>query len=207
GDSGPGNSGNVEEDRKSLNSGSPTQIGDAADHMVFVSEPDIDIFPTPSDLCGDVEFLDLTCDVNGYCLLVGITKPGLIEIILDFSGNNQQYDPGTADVLLTAQPLTADTICLYWDGVKGDGTPLTFSEPVPALVRYSQGIQHYSAYDVELLYDGFCTQTIRPICNGMSGLLYWDDSNIVDNPATPFINESDPGTGQPAIQLNGCVCQ
>jgi len=208
GDSGPGNTGNVEEDRKSLNSGTPQQIGDAADHMVFVSEPDPLIFTTPNDLCGTLTYNGLTCDTGGYCLNVTITKPGLVEILLDFFGDNGEYDAGTADVLLAEYFNGDTTACLYWDGLKGDGSPLSFSEPVPAIFRYSQGIQHYSAYDVELLYNGFCTQTIRPICpGGMSGLLYWDDSNIVDNPATPFINEADPGTGQPLIQLNGCLCQ
>ncbi len=207
GDSGPGNTGNVIEDRKSINMGSAGQIGEAADHMVFLNEPDEDIFITPPDLCGFVDFLDLTCDTNGYCLLIGVTKPGLIEVIIDFFGDNGEFDPGTTDVLLVELLQEADTICLYWDGLKGDGSMLEFDEPVPTQVRYSQGIQHYSAYDVELLYDGFCTQTIRPICSGMSNLLYWDDSNITDNPATPFVDESDPGTGQPLVQLNGCVCQ
>lgn len=207
GDSGPGDTGDVIEDRKSVNSGSPEQIGEAADHLVFLNPPDENQFPTPPDLCGIFDFFDLTCDENGYCLSMGISQPGLIEIIFDFFGGNNQFDPGTTDVLLAIQSETSDTLCLYWNGLKGDGSSLSFNEPVPVIMRYSQGIQHYSAYDVELLYNGFCTETIRPDCAAMSSLLYWDDSNIIDNPATTFVDESDPGTGQPLVQLNGCLCQ
>src|SRR5690606_24957381 len=138
GDSGPGNTGNVEEDRKSLNSGTAAQIGQAADHRVFVNEPDPDIFTTPSDLCGIVTYNGLSCDVNGYCLEVTITKPGLVEILLDFFGANRHFDAGTTDVLLAEYFESDTTVCLYWDGRKSDGTPLTFAEPGPAICRYSQ---------------------------------------------------------------------
>ena len=102
---------------------------------------------------------------------------------------------------------SADTACIPWNGLKGDGSPIGFGEPVPTIVRYSQGVQHYAGYDIEFLKNGFCVQTVRPICPGIAtDLLYWDDSQITDDLVTVTIDEGDPGTGQPKIQLNGCTC-
>ncbi len=101
----------------------------------------------------------------------------------------------------------ADTVCIPWDGLKGDGSQIQFGEEVPTIIRYSQGVQHYAAFDVEFLKYGFCVQTIRPICPGINtDLLYWDDSQITDDVVTVTIDEGDPGTGQPKMQLNGCQC-
>ena len=135
-----------------------------------------------------------------------MTQPGQVEIILDFV-NNGIYDEDTTDVILAMFFTAADTACIAWNGLKGDGSPIAFGEPVPVVVRYSQGVQHYAGFDVEFLKSGFCVQTIRPICPGTAtNLLYWDDTNITDDVVTVTIDEGDPGTGQPKVQLNGCTC-
>lgn len=203
GETGPGSTGNLIEDRKSTNMGDST--ANAADHMVFVSEPDPLVFITPPNLCGDVEFFGVSCDENGVCIEIGVTRKGQVEVILDFFGANNMFDPGTEDVILAMMFDEPDTTCLYWDGLKGNGMAPDFDEDIPTFVRYSQGIQHYAAYDLEYLLNGYCVETIRPVCTGMSNLLYWDDSNLTDFVGTG-VDESDPGTGQPQIQLNGCVC-
>lgn len=205
GDNGPGNTGDVIEDRKSVNAGDST--ANAADHMVFVNEPDEDIFMSPLSICGDVEFFGESCVNDSLCVEVGVTRMGQVEILLDFFGNNGVYDPNTTDVILAKLFETPDTACILWDKLRGDGSPPDFNEPIMAYIQYSQGVQHYAAFDLEFLQNGFCIQTIRPICSPQSNLLYWDDSEITDNISTPFIDESDPGTGQPLVQLSGCVCQ
>ncbi len=205
GDRGPSNTGNVLLDRMSVNNADST--ANAAVHMVFVNEPDEIEFPSSTSVCGEVALLGVQCVVDTFCFNVGITQPGQIEIILDFTGDGIFTDD-TTDVILAVILDVADTVCINWNGLKGDGSPLGFGESLPAIIRYSQGVQHYAAYDVELLKFGFCVETVRPICPGVStDLLYYDDTNISDDVNTPLYDESDPGTGQPPMQLNGCECQ
>ncbi|MEO6132136.1 MAG: T9SS type A sorting domain-containing protein [Saprospiraceae bacterium] len=205
GDRGPGNSGNVIADRRSVKGINAT--ANNADYMAFLSEPDPILYPSSLSQCGSVSLLSVSCVAAGsYCINVGVTKPGQVEVILDFN-NNGLFDPNTQDVLLAMIYPVPDTACIPWNGLKGDGSQIAFGEQVPAIIRYSQGVQHYAAFDVEFLKNGFCVQTIRPICSGMpNNLLYWDDSQITDDVVTMSINEGDPGTGQPKMQLNGCVC-
>lgn len=205
GDRGPGNTGDVIADRRSVNDANAT--ANNADHMVFVNDPDNAEFPSSTSYCGDVALLGVSCEIpDSFCINVGVTQPGQVEIILDFV-NNGIYDEDTTDVILAMFFTAADTACIAWNGLKGDGSPIAFGEPVPVVVRYSQGVQHYAGYDVEFLKSGFCVQTIRPICPGTAtNLLYWDDTNITDDVVTVTIDEGDPGTGQPKVQLNGCTC-
>ena len=205
GDRGPGNTGDVISDRRSVNDANAT--ANNADHMVFLNDPDNIEFPSSITQCGDVSLLGVSCVIpDSFCINVGVTQPGQVEIILDFV-NNGIYDQDTTDVILAMFFTAADTACITWDGLKGDGSPIAFGEPVPVVVRYSQGVQHYAGFDVEFLKSGFCVQTIRPICPGTAtNLLYWDDTNITDDVVTVTIDEGDPGTGQPKVQLNGCTC-
>ena len=205
GDRGPGNSGNVIADRRSVNDMNAT--ANNADHRVFLNDPDNVAFPSSITQCGEVALLGVQCvSIDSFCINIGVTKPGQVEVILDFVTNGM-YDENTTDVLLAMFFPTADTVCIPWNGLKGDGSPLGFGEEVPTFIRYSQGVQHYAAFDVEFLKSGFCVQTIRPICAGMAtNLLYWDDSQITDDVVTVTIDEGDPGTGQPKVQFNGCTC-
>ncbi len=206
GDSGPGNTGNVIADRRSVNDMNAT--ANAADHMVFVNDPDTMEFPSSLSQCGAVDLFSVNCiAMDSFCISVGVTRPGQVEIILDFN-NNGIYDLDSTDVLLAMTYPTADTLCIPWDGLMGDNSQIPFGSDIPTIVRYSQGVQHYAAFDVEFLKFGFCTETVRPLCSGSANnLLYWDDSQITDDVVTGTIDEGDPGTGQPKVQLNGCVCQ
>jgi hypothetical protein len=205
GDTGPGNTGDVISDRRSVNDMNAT--ANAADHMVFLNNPDTTQFPSDTSQCGSVALLSVSCEaVDSFCINVGVTEAGQVEIILDFVQNGI-YDADTTDVLLAMIFPAADTVCIPWDGLKGDGSMIAFGEDVPTVIRYSQGVQHYAAFDVEFLKNGFCVQTVRPLCPGIAtDLLYWDDSQITDDVVTVTIDEGDPGTGQPKVQLNGCTC-
>ncbi len=205
GDKGPGTTGNIMEDRRSIKGINATDS--AAVHLIFLNDPDNTEFPSSINQCGDVALLGVDCiSPDSFCINVGVTKPGQVEVIMDFN-NNGIYDPDTTDVILAMYFQTADTVCIPWNGLKGDGTPIAFGESIPLILRYAQGVQHYAAFDVEYLNNGFCVQTVRPICAGFAtNLLYWDDSNITDDLNTVTIDEGDPGTGQPKVQFNGCTC-
>ena len=203
---GPGTSGNIIADRMSVNNMNATS--GAADHMVFVNEPDTLEFPSAVDPCGTADVISVACIADSFCINIGVDRPGQVELIFDFFGNNGIYDPNTTDVLLAMVFDVVDTTCLFWDGLMGNGQPVPFGTPISTFLRYSQGVQHYAAFDVELLKFGFCVETVRPICPGAStDRLFWDDSNITDDLVTGSIDESESGTMQPAVQLNGCVCR
>jgi hypothetical protein len=205
GDRGPGDTGDVLEDRRSVKGMNAT--ANNTEHQIFLNEPDLIEFPSSTDQCGDVTLLGVTCiTMDSFCIEIGVTQPGQVEILLDFN-NNGVYDTNSVDVFLAMLFTEADTACLPWNGMMGNGQPIGFGDDVPAMVKYSQGVQHYAAFDVEFLKNGFCVNTVRPICTGIAtDVLYWDDSEITDDVVTVTIDEGDPGTGQPKVQFNGCTC-
>lgn len=194
---GPGMSGNLTEDRKSIPGQNATL--NSAEHQIFLSEPDITLFP--SGICGQLITPNSFNCINqdSFCLEVSVTKPGQVEVVLDFNQNGV-LDPDSEDVTLVYEfPEGNLNGCIPWDGLRGDGSPISVGDTIDLIFFYSQGIQHWSAYDVEYMRNGYCIETIRPICepNLSSNFLYWDDTNIID----------DPGTGAVKDGRNGCACE
>ncbi|MEN0004137.1 MAG: DUF11 domain-containing protein [Bacteroidota bacterium] len=197
-ETGPGTSGDFALDRQSVLNANLTD--NVAQHRIFLQEPDIVVFP--DGLCGGVTAVgDLQCSVegSGLCLPLTVERAGTIEILLDFNGNGQ-FDPGGQDVLLVQNFEEGDLEkCIPWDGLKADGTSIGFTEQVDLVLQYAQGAQHWAVYDGEFLKNGFCIETIRPICaNSVNAdRLYWDDRNI----------QMEPGTGQLLDGRAGCSCE
>ncbi|RME95240.1 MAG: hypothetical protein D6772_13450, partial [Bacteroidetes bacterium] len=193
---GPGNSGDLSLDRMSIEGENRTD--NSAQHQIFLSEPDPEFFPDGE--CGQViPASTFRCTGGGgFCLDVEVTKPGQVEIIIDFNRNGT-LDDNSQDVALIYEFIDPELrACIPWDGLRGDGTPIDFGDTIDLIINYSQGIQHWSVYDLEYLKNGFCVETIRPRCSPdlTSNLLYWDDRNIIQ----------DPGTGAARDQRLGCDC-
>ncbi len=192
---GPGDSEDLVEKRKSVENANAT--GAAAEHKIFLSEPDPLVFPDGQ--CGQIiASSTFKCiDPNSFCLDVGVSKPGQVEIYLDFDRNGV-FDPGTQDVNLvyTFGPNELSA-CVPWNGLRGDSTSVAFGDTINLLFYYSQGVQHWAVYDGEFMKNGFCVEAVRPTCGSLTtDILYWDDRNILE----------DPGTGQPKDGRNGCAC-
>lgn len=193
---GPGNTGDAAQDRRSVPGQNATAT--AAQHKIFLNEPDIAVFPDGE--CGQINPASTFRCVgdDGFCLDVSVTKPGQVNVIIDFNQNGQ-FDAESQDVVLVAE-FDANNLsdCILWDGLRGDGTPIAFGDTVDLLFIYSQGIQHWAAYDVEYLKNGFCVESIRPACSPeiTSNILYWDDRSLM----------TEPGTGQVLDGRNGCEC-
>lgn len=193
---GPGGTGVLANDRKSIPGTNATL--NSAEHQIFLSEPDPTLFP--SGVCGTIDVPDSFRCLNqdSLCLDLTATKPGQVEIILDFNQNGI-LDPNSFDVALVAEfPEGQLNNCVPWDGLRGDGSPISASDTIDIIFNYSQGIQHWSAYDVEFMRNGYCIETLRPICstNQSSDFLYWDDTDIPEL----------PGTGAVIDGRNGCDC-
>ena len=195
---GPGSTGDLELDRQSVAGENLTS--NSAEHLIFLNEPDISLFPDGE--CGELAVsTNFLCgDTEGYCIPVEVTRPGQVEVILDFNQNGQ-YDPEQGDVILLQDFEEGGELvaCIPWDGLKGDGTPAELGDIVDLSVRYTQGVQHWALFDAEFLKQGFCVEVVRPICNfgNSSNILYWDDRNIPD----------DPGTNSPKDGRTGCECR
>ncbi|PHN03566.1 T9SS type A sorting domain-containing protein [Flavilitoribacter nigricans] len=192
---GPGTSGDPQLDRMSVEGQNLTE--NSAEHLIFLNEPDPTQFPDGE--CGAAAVAEsfLCTDYGGYCLEATVSRPGQVEVVLDFNQNGV-YDNGLDVRLLEIfEDPGSSTKCINWDGLKGDGTRPANGETVNLLVQYTQGVQHWALFDGEFLKNGFCVEPVRPICdNGQSNLLYWDDRNITD----------DPGTGAVKDGRLGCDC-
>ena len=150
---GPGTSGNLIIDRRSVNDLNAT--ANAAEHRIFLNEPDIDCFPSSDDACGQVSLSSISCDGSSFCINVDVENVGQIEVLLDFAGGNGIFDPGTEDVLIVESFTATSTVCLEWDVMDGLGNPVDPTGTIPIVLTYTQGVQHYSAFDVEKLENGF----------------------------------------------------
>ena len=192
---GPGTTGNLLLDRMSIPENNAT--AGAAEHLIFLSEPDVMLFPDGE--CGSVSLNgNFQCQgADGFCIPITSTLTGQVEVLLDFN-DNRQFDEGIDRILLYAfNDSTGLTACVPWDGLRGDGQVPSPGSTVDILVEYTQGLQHWALYDGELMTNGFCVNPVRPICgNGGNSDLYYDDGNIPDA----------PGTGAPLTELNGCDC-
>ncbi|MDX1666435.1 MAG: hypothetical protein R3350_04375, partial [Saprospiraceae bacterium] len=193
---GPGTSGNFAEDRKSIEGVNATD--NAAMHKIFLSEPDITLFPSGD--CGEIITNDfINCEDGSFCFEVTVTRAGQVDIFLDFNRNGV-FDPNSQDVNLVYCFMDEErSACIPWNGLKGDGSSISFADTLNIIYSYTQGIQHWAMYDVEFIKNGFCVETVRPICGTdiASNKLFWDDRNISDL----------PGTGQPRDGRNGCICR
>lgn len=195
-ETGPRNTGDLEEDRKSVPNAN--WAGQNADHQIFINEPDAVLFP--DGICAEVTFGEhFICDgLGGYCLPVEANMPGIVEVILDFNQNGV-YDNSSEDIRLLYE-ITIDDLspCISWDGLKGDGSDVDFGDLVDINYTFQQGTQHWAVYDGEFLKNGFCVDLVRPVCNQDvdTDKLYWDDTNLPEL----------PGTGQSKDGRLGCDC-
>ena len=165
-DTGPGTSGDLEADRQSL----LTEQSNPQ-HKIFLNRPDANVFAsgTPGNVVGTTFNIS---DLNSPQVEVEVTQDGQVDLILDFDGDGS-FTAGR-DVHLIEQ-VTAGVNFLPWDGRDGAGTVIDSSAfPIPVIVTYGQGVNHFTAVDVEGLDNGFSVidEAGNPI------LLFWDDTNL-----------------------------
>ena len=174
---GPGISGNVAADRRSVNN---TNSVDPV-FPIFLNDPDSSEFPS-----GAIGVVSTPLGINDLASLditVNVTQPGQVELILDFDDDGG-FTPGRDRVFF--QDVSAGDNAIAWDGLDGAGATInvnTFNggSGIPAIVIYTQGATHLMAYDVEGLDNGFAINQTRPTTN-LNVLQFWDDSNIPDDP-------------------------
>lgn len=198
---GTANTGVFENDRASVENLNVT----FAEYRVFLNNPDINSYPngTFGEFVFNAEFPRLYgCPDDGqWFFRFAATQAGRVEILIDSNGNNN-YDPGTADRLLSMDvvPFPGETPPyerdMPWDGLNGLGNPIPSNTTLSVEYSYSQGFYHLPVYDVEHLRVGLRVNSVRPVTpTPYNPRFFYDDEAIA---------ETLPG-GQPALQLNGCT--
>lgn len=198
---GPGTSGNVIADRQSLYL--IRTVGN--EYKLFMNNPDILAYPTgdatpPLLTMGS---LVVPCGATSVPITFTLSRPGKIDILLDFN-NNGVYDAGTKDVQLAVTGTTG-TNTIIWD--RKDGLGNTVNETVLAtvhiIVKYQLGTHHISLSDIEYLTNGFTVQAVRPIITpGFVTKFYWDDTKINNSPFgnnVPYVTGPQPKV----VELSG----
>ena len=201
-ETGTADTGNIEEDRKSVTGRSTNP-----DYKIFFSQPDSNAFAqgTPGNFV-DTQF-KVSADLNSG-IEVNVTQPGQVQLFLDFDNDNN-FDP--EDVLLNANVPAGKSI-IPWDIKDGNGNDLTDGDfPIPIRAAYGQGITHFAAYDVEFLDNGFAVQDFF----GNPAQQFWDDTNLeglqapdpslATPPGTVVTPDSDSSNDVYANSLNGAA--
>ncbi|MCF8459258.1 MAG: tandem-95 repeat protein [Flavobacteriales bacterium] len=198
---GTGNTNNFDNDRASVQDVNATY----AEYRVFLNNPDINVYPngTFGEFVFNADFPKLYgCPDDGqWFFRFAATQAGRVEILID-SDNDNEFDPGTADRLLSLDvipfpgevaPYERD---IAWNGLNGLGVPIPTNTNLSLEYSYSQGFYHLPVYDVEHLRTGLSVNSVRPVTpQPYNPKFFYDDEAI---------SETLPG-GQPALQLNGCT--
>ncbi len=208
--SGPGMTGDMYADRRSVNGVNATN----PQFEIFLNDPDPALYIEAglgAIVTGPFLQSNGPCDtLGGFCVNFTIDQPGLVEIILDLDGMDGKYTDGTRDRILIgrASPTGPFNECIPWDKKDGLGNDVDPFEGVPLFMRYSQGETHFMVHDVEYNNPGFTSRVVHPTAGTPNDLFYYDDSNLAptDNDAN-LDGDEDPSTGinPPLVELNGCM--
>lgn len=189
---GANNTGNIAEDRKSVNNNNSTQ----SEYAIFLNDP-VELCETA--IVGEIALHGISrCDASNYCIKFTASKEGQVDLLLDFDGPDDIFTVNTRDVLITVDVAPEEVgfpTCVEWNGLDGLGNPVSElpGTTIPILLSYAQGIYHFPIYDAEFMTNGFGLQAVRPTAS--VPLLYYDDSNIT------ILS----GSGEPIVQLTGCT--
>lgn len=164
------NTGDISVDRQSSSS---IRSSDP-EYRVFLNEPDSTVYPTGTP--GEIEYIDINgCQVDSsFCILANATKAGEMNVYIDLDGNGV-YDSGGRDVYFPYANSETGIICIPWDGIDGEGNPVSLSETGTVIVEFLAGVVHYPVYDPENNTSGFKCDIIRP-ASGLSPKMYFDNT-------------------------------
>ncbi|TSA25287.1 MAG: hypothetical protein D4R67_10400, partial [Bacteroidetes bacterium] len=163
------NTGNFQEDRKSLNN----QQAFVPQYNIFLNPPDASLFPAATTLGQVIPPVtgDRFCNNGNILFHVTVNKPGNVIIGLDFA--SPYVTRSLAAVVTYGENL------INWDGLDGTlpvGVPVPNNININFTVSYINGLTNLPLYDVESNNNGFIIGLVSPA--GSTPLVYWDDSNI-----------------------------
>lgn len=169
---GPLNTGNIVNDRKSISGNSTLPL-----FKVFINNPDISVYASASP-----PNLNNPVSVVGGAIYYGspvqfsadVTGSGTIQLIISINGVSG-YQAGTSDLIVAANVVTGSNI-INWDGKDAFGVYPGSGTQIEVSTGFSAGDTHLPIYDPETHANGFIVNRIRPITGAAP--IRWDDSNF-----------------------------
>jgi len=199
---GVANTGNVTADRQSVENANQTLV----EYPIFLNDPDDTCWLT--DEVGEIDLAvtSLLCTTVGMSeICFEVTKPGQVEILLDFDNTTiGEFDENGTDIILATTVTAAPgdpgpySVCIPWDLRKGDGKLMALGSSVQMYGSLQQGVFHFPVYDVERVPVGYNIAPVRPAGANFTDNFFYDDTLIVSQDGAMS------GTGEPKLELNGC---
>lgn len=194
-ETGPRNTGNTIEDRKSINGTS-----NLYHYPLFVADPDESLWPSsplPTPIL-DVVFKRNEPPVEGAqgYLTIDIEYPADVDILVDLDGNG--IHSGN-DVIISKHFDTEGEHEIIWDGKDANGDDVPYGQEVQFISSVSFFPVHFPVYDMEQSA-GMFFKNVRPGAPGAE-TLFWDHSGTTGN-----TNPGDSWTefsGQSLVNVTG----
>ncbi len=186
--SGAVNTGNLRADRFSnTNRDSP------AEYPVFISPPDIAVWPNPKPFDFQITSFKECRVGDAYCISVDAKTVSQYNVYLDLDGVSG-YQANGRDVYFPYRTSGVGKSCIPWDGRDNFGVLVAPGSPGTVIIEMLAGLTHFPIYDAEIHANGFNGSILRP--SGLSApLMFWDNTKLTK--ATPVA----PGTRS---NLVGC---
>src|SRR5687767_3029282 len=136
------NTGNIAQDRRSVQNQNSTQ----SEYAIFLNDP-VELCETA--VVGEIALHGISrCDASSYCIKFTASKEGQVELLLDFDGPDDIFTPFTRDVVIVVDVLPEQVgvaTCVEWDGLDGMGNPVPelAGSTIPITLSFAQGIYHF----------------------------------------------------------------
>lgn len=147
------------------------------EYDIFISNPDLDLYPTttlPTVLIADAVF---GCNGSGggqASIYFETNQVGQVAILVDLNGVNG-YQDGTTDVIIEEEVTAEGSYAVDWNGLDGLGNTVASGTQITISGRFTSGPIHLPMWDVEDSPTGIDMNDVRPATS--FNLIYWDDSD------------------------------
>lgn len=161
-------------DRASVYSGQNSPAF-ADGYEVFLAVPDTSIFRVVPPSAAPAIPANVYGCPGAYYIPLFLPDPGDAALLLDLNGV-AGYQSGTADRVLEAYDLAAGNHVLNWDGLDGQGNPVSGATSFEITATLFRGRTAIPMHDAELNSSGFSVNAFFPALGNRK--LYWDDTNL-----------------------------
>ncbi len=168
---GPFDTGNIIDDRKSANGKEGTP-----EYFLFLNPPDSTVFPYAKSEAAFTSQPTITDCTGGFCIDLEVNKNGNIDIFIELNGL-PGYQANTEDVAIN-QPVTVGANSILWNGRDNFGVDVSNIDDIVVSIDYGTTPTHIPIFDVESNPNGFIATTLKPTFQLEE--LHFDDDNLVN---------------------------
>ena len=169
---GVGSSGTFELDSRSDNSPA-TQL--QRKNRVFLNTPDTNVYPTRALTRTVSPVYVMKCDDGDQCIMVDLNRPSEVSIYIEVNGV-AGYQTSSTDVLLQGVNASRGLNCVPWDGLDGNGDPLSEGDTIYIQVIFDSDVTQLPLQDMESNPNGLKISLELPISGSTAA--YWNDTLV-----------------------------